>query len=81
MNSYMFTLLLVQGKGYGKQMLHKMEGILWLHSRATIKIQSAFKAIPFFRKMGYSEVGEPIECVYSGSALFRRLQMMEKPFR
>lgn len=31
--------------------------------------------------MGYTEVGEPIECVHSGSALFRTLQMMEKPFQ
>ena len=66
--------------GYGRQMLQRMEEILWAHSHTTIKIESASKAIPFFKKMGYSEIGQPIDCICSGSALFRRLQTMEKSF-
>ena len=62
-------------------MLKKLEDILWSYSHATIKIESAWKAVPFFKKMGYCEVGEPIDCVYSGSGLFKRLQLMEKHFK
>lgn len=79
--NFLFVKKDYQNMGYGKQMVYKMEEILWAKSHATIKIQSASKAIPFFKKIGYSEVGEPIECVCSGSALFRRLQMMEKTFK
>ena len=67
--------------GYGKEMLTKMEGLLWFQSPATIRIESASKAVTFFRKMGYVEVGSPIECIHSGSALFKTLQIMEKPFQ
>jgi hypothetical protein len=62
-------------------MLTKMEDLLWFQAAATIRIESASRAVPFFKKMGYTEVGQPIECVHSGSALFRTLQMMEKPFQ
>lgn len=62
-------------------MLHEMEQLLWYQSPATIRIESAIRAVPFFRKMGYVEVGGPIDCIHSSSALFRTLQMMEKPHK
>ncbi|XP_028396708.1 uncharacterized protein LOC114520600 isoform X2 [Dendronephthya gigantea] len=79
--NFLFVLKDYQGIGYGRQILHKMEQLLWYQSPATIRIESAMKAVVFFRKMGYVEVGEPIDCVHSSSALFRTLQIMEKPFK
>ncbi|CAB4013236.1 uncharacterized protein LOC110046422 isoform X1 [Paramuricea clavata] len=79
--NFLFVMKDYQDNGYGKQMLTKMEHLLWFQSPATIRIESASKAVPFFKKMGYTEVGEPIECIHSGSALFRTLQLMEKPFQ
>ena len=79
--NFLFVMKDFQGNGYGKQMLAKMERLLWFQSPATIRIESASKAVAFFKKMGYTEVSQPIECVHSGSALFRTLQVMEKPFQ
>ena len=59
-------------------MVQAMEMNLKKRKARPIRVESAYKAVEFFVKMGYTKIGEPIECVYSGSPLFRVLQTMEK---
>lgn len=55
-----------------------MEQELRLKRLRPVRVESALKAVEFFKAQGYSQVGEPIDCVFSGSALFKTLQTMEK---
>ena len=43
-----------------------------------IRAESASKAVNFFLSNGYSKIGEPVDCVFAGTALFRTLQTVEK---
>ncbi|KAL9980931.1 hypothetical protein ACROYT_G009573 [Oculina patagonica] len=67
-----------QRRGYGGLLLNAIEFELRLRILRPIRVESAFKAVEFFKAQGYSPVGEPVQCVFSGSALFRTLQTMEK---
>ncbi|XP_073257335.1 uncharacterized protein [Porites lutea] len=67
-----------QRHGYGSLLLNAVETRLRFKTLRPIRVDSAFRAVRFFKARGYSEVGEPRECVFSGSALFKTLQTMEK---
>jgi len=67
-----------QRRGYGSLLLTAMEQELRLKRLRPVRVESALKAVEFFKAQGYSQVGEPIDCVFSGSALFKTLQTMEK---
>ena len=71
-------VLLSKGRGYGSLLIQEMESLLRRGKHRPIQIESASKAVQFFKKQGYTEVGEPMECIHSGSPLFRFLQKMEK---
>lgn len=78
---HMITYIFVKGYdqrcGYGKALLKKMLTIMLMHIRRPVRVESASGAVVFFRKNGFEEVGEPIDCVCSGSPLFSRLIRME----
>mgnify|MGYP001796443416 CR=1 FL=1 len=59
-------------------MVEGIENTLKKTKSRPIRVQSAYKAVSFFVKMGYTKIGDAIECVNSGSPLFRVLQTMEK---
>ncbi|KAJ7333723.1 hypothetical protein OS493_015809 [Desmophyllum pertusum] len=67
-----------QRHGYGSMLLNAIEQELRIKTLRPIRVESAFKAVEFFKSQGYSQIGDPVECVFSGSALFRTLQTMEK---
>lgn len=71
-------MLLLQRRGYGSMILAAMEQELRLKRLRPVRVKSAFKAVEFFKAQGYSLVGEPEDCVFPGSALFKTLQTMEK---
>ena len=58
--------------------MNAMETVLRFKTLRPIRVDSAFRAVEFFKSQGYSTVGEARDCVFSGSALFRTLQTMEK---
>lgn len=70
--------LILQGQGFGGKMLSAMEQELRQRRLRPIRLESAVKAVNFFKTQNYKEIGEPMNCVCSGSALFRTLQRMEK---
>lgn len=67
-----------QRHGYGSMILAAMEQELRLKRLRPVRVKSAFKAVEFFKAQGYSQVGEPVDCVFPSSALFKTLQTMEK---
>eukprot|EP00058_Branchiostoma_floridae_P008095 XP_002593583.1 hypothetical protein BRAFLDRAFT_88156 [Branchiostoma floridae] len=79
---HMLTFLFVkrdfQQMGYGRHMTEHVQRVMTSSLPRPIRVQSAAKAVHFFEKLGYTAVGEPIECVCAGTFLFRTLQNMEK---
>lgn len=67
-----------QRRGYGGQILNTMEQELRRRRLRPIRVESAYKAVDFFKSQNYKQIGEPMDCVFSGSAIFRTLQTMEK---
>lgn len=67
-----------QRRGYGGLLLNAIERELRFRALRPIRVESAFKAVEFFKTQGYRQVGEPVDCVFAGSALFRTLQTMMK---
>lgn len=67
-----------QRRGYGGLLLNAIEQELRLRILRPVRVESAFRAVEFFKAQSYRPIGEPVECVFSGSALFRTLQTMEK---
>ena len=63
--------------GYGRQLTEFLEIEAWNFSSRPIRIESANKAVEFFVKCGYSQIGEPKESI-CGSSLFRFLYLLEK---
>ena len=78
MYNLLFALFSPQRHGHGSLLLNAVETRLRFKTLRPIRVDSAFRAVRFFKAHGYSEVGEPRECVFSGSALFKTLQIMEK---
>lgn len=76
--NFLFVKCDFQRHGYGSLLLNAMETELRFKTLRPIRVDSAFKAVEFFKSQGYSKIGEARECVFSGSALFRTLQTMEK---
>ncbi|XP_029212494.1 uncharacterized protein LOC114976257 isoform X1 [Acropora millepora] len=67
-----------QGRGFGSLLLNAAETELRLKALRPIRVESAYKAVEFFNSQGYRIIGEELECIFAGSALFRTLQTMEK---
>lgn len=59
-------------------LLNAAETELRLKALRPIRVESAYKAVEFFNSQGYRIIGEELECIFAGSALFRTLQTMEK---
>lgn len=66
-------------RGYGRQFITYLEIELWNLSKRPIRIDSAYKAVRFFEKCRYVQMGEPKECA-CGSSLFRFLYLLEKQY-
>ena len=66
-----------KGQGFGKFLLNYLEVEAFNFLPRSIRVESARKAVGFFLKCGYLQVGEPKE-TYAGSSLFRFLYTMQK---
>ena len=76
--SFLFVHKDFQCIGYGKMLMEETMKIIRSHdSSRPIRVQAADEAVPFFEKLGFCVVGEPIKCVHSGSRLFRTIVNME----
>ncbi|KAL3868524.1 hypothetical protein ACJMK2_041332 [Sinanodonta woodiana] len=68
-----------QGCGYGTALVEKaIDLCMWHDSSRPIRVQAAHTAVRFFEKQGFKQTGDRIDCIYSGSNLFRKLYNMEK---
>ena len=76
--SYLFVGAPHKKQGIGSQLLKAAEKKMTLDRIRPIRVESAYKAIPFFEKNCYKAVGDIIECCCPGSQLFRRMQHMQK---
>ena len=76
--NYIFIKPYHQNMGYGAALLKRVESSMLSKARRPIRVESAKRAVGFFRKNGYVCRGEGIECVCGGSPLFSSLQEMEK---
>lgn len=76
--NFIFVKGKFQGQGFGGKMLSAMEQELRQRRLRPIRLESAVKAVNFFKTQNYKEIGEPMNCVCSGSVLFGTLQRMEK---
>ncbi|PFX28536.1 uncharacterized protein LOC111326154 [Stylophora pistillata] len=76
--NFLFVKGKFQRQGFGGQVLNAMEQELRRRRLRPIRLESAYKAVEFFKTHNYKQIGEPTDCVYSGSAIFRTLQTMEK---
>ncbi len=78
MVSYLFVKSRLKGRGIGSQLLRKMIRDMLSYKRRAIRVQSAAKAVGFFERHGFQQVGPPIETVCGGSPLFACLYNMER---
>ncbi|KAI8478945.1 hypothetical protein Bbelb_433260 [Branchiostoma belcheri] len=76
--TFLFVKRDFQQMGYGRLMTEHIERAMTSSLPRPIRVESAAKAVHFFERLGYSTVGEPVECVCAGTFLFRTLQNMEK---
>lgn len=67
-----------QRRGFGSLLLNAAERELRLQALRPIRVESAKRAVEFFKSQGYRIIGDPLDCVFPGSALFRTLQTMQK---
>ena len=78
--SFLFVHKDFQCLGYGKMLMEETLKIIRSHDHCRpIRVQAAEEAVPFFEKLGFYVVGQPIKCVHSGSRLFRTIVNMELP--
>lgn len=66
-----------QGQGVGRQLLDRALLSMSSVSSRPIRVQSAERAVAFFEKMGFVQVGQPFESM-CGPRLFKFLYNMEK---
>ena len=67
--------------GVGSKMMEHIQNYAWKFLVRTIRIDSARKAVNFFKRMGYSEIGDMFQCLCPGGGLFNNLQTLQKePF-
>ena len=76
--TYMFVLPNYQNEGLGTRLLKHMEPALLRRLQRPLRVQSSYKAVRFFEHHGYVQQGDPIDCVYGGSSLFKTLFNMQK---
>ena len=76
--TYIFVKSHAQQHGYGSRLLQFMEKDMIRRCHRNIHVQAARGAVQFFKKFGYSVVGEPIDCVCAGSSKFSTIFNMEK---
>ncbi|KAK2145224.1 hypothetical protein LSH36_694g01012 [Paralvinella palmiformis] len=76
--TYIFVKRGYKDQGIGSEIIHSMEREMMGHVRRPIRLQSASKAAGFFVRLGYAAVGETVNCICGGSALFSELINMEK---
>lgn len=77
--SYVFVQPSVQRHGYGSSMLSAMEADMERRvANRPLRLQASRKAVQFFEKLGYEQVGSPSKPVCPGSPLFSTLYPMEK---
>lgn len=76
--TFIFVKSRYQDKGYGKELLKKVESNMRRHCKRPIRLESAQKAANFFRRYGYEVVGEPKHIACGGFSRFSVLINMEK---
>ena len=64
--------------GLGSKMLNYVHNYAWNFLARPIRTNSARKSVGFFKKNGYSEIGEMYEVMCPGGGIFHFLQTMEK---
>ena len=75
--TFLFVDRFKKGQGFGTQLLRRMETDALNFLSRPFRTESARKAINFFEKNSYSQIGDPLECI-AGSDYFRYLYTMEK---
>lgn len=66
-----------QGQGVGRQLLERAVTSMLSKTSRPIRVQSAERAVSFFEKMGFVQIGQPFESM-CGPRLFKYLYNMEK---
>ena len=76
--SFIFVINRYRSRGYGKKLMQAAIRRLRALNRDVIKVESTYRAVEFFEKLGFTKVGELRHMdTYNGSKLFLKIQNMD----
>lgn len=76
--TFLFVHRDFQGAGIGRKLVNMAIDIMVSSINRPVRVESAFRAVDFFIKLGFVQKKEPMDCFGGGPKLFKTIVGMER---